>query len=612
MKWVTLISCLFLISSAESKQLPRRYRDVGHHDTFRHFIKIAEGQFPGIIIGLLSQNLQRASYDEVAKLNDNLVQLAKKCSSDDQATPDCEKPLRTVFLDEICHEEGLAEKYVFTECCGKVDPERNDCFLTHKNETSGFIPPFVMPDGENVCKVYQDTRAEFLANYYYELSRRHPFANVAVLYKTVKEFEKVLQTCCLETDKDACFREKLPAVREQKNYAIGLQKHTCSILKEFGKRSLRFQEVADLSRKFPKADFPIILKFAGDIVHIQEEFCKGDTLEYVLDVADLIEYICTHQDTISTKVKDCCDRELLDREECLVNAENDDKPADLPSTFKEFVVKEVCQNFTENKATLLEKFVYETGRRNPEFSKQLLLRVGSKYEGLLGKCCETEHPEECFHQGEGELRQHADNTLETFKMRCNLYEKAGDHGFQNEVLVHYTKRAPEMAFEELYQYTMKFAGVIAKCCKEDDAHIVVCADENTDLLLGEVCQRHEVKPLNKQMHNCCEDSYEFRRDCFSSLGVDPDYVPVPFSSELFTSHQDLCSATPDELLLRKQKQLVHIIKHQPNSTTEQIAEVTGYFTTMVTQCCEAENHEECFMTEGPKLVECSRAVFGEQ
>lgn len=29
MKWVTVISCLFLISFAESKYLPRKYRDVG-------------------------------------------------------------------------------------------------------------------------------------------------------------------------------------------------------------------------------------------------------------------------------------------------------------------------------------------------------------------------------------------------------------------------------------------------------------------------------------------------------------------------------------------------------------------------------------------------------
>lgn len=47
------------------------------------------------------------------------------------------------------------------------------------------------------------------------------------------------------------------------------------------------------------------------------------------------------------------------------------------------------------------RFLYEYSRRHPEFSAQMLLRIGKGYEDLLKECCKTGAPDDCFSRGVG-------------------------------------------------------------------------------------------------------------------------------------------------------------------------------------------------------------------
>jgi len=60
-----------------------------------------------------------------------------------------------IFLNTICQEDNLPR---FTDCCAKKDPERNDCFLSLKNSSRGFISPFERPNAEAACKNYSEHR----------------------------------------------------------------------------------------------------------------------------------------------------------------------------------------------------------------------------------------------------------------------------------------------------------------------------------------------------------------------------------------------------------------------------------------------------------------------
>lgn len=52
------------------------------------------------------------------------------------------------------------------------------------------------------------------------------------------------------------------------------------------------------------------------------------------------------------------------------------------------------------------RFLYEYSRRHPEFSAQMLLRIGKGYEDLLHKCCKPGAPEDCCSRGVGAVRLH--------------------------------------------------------------------------------------------------------------------------------------------------------------------------------------------------------------
>nr|XP_060636639.1 alpha-fetoprotein-like [Anolis sagrei ordinatus] len=141
---------------------------------------------------------------------------------------------------------------------------------------------------------------------------------------------------------------------------LGIQRHTCAVMKKFGSRVLKAFKTVISAQKFPKASFATISKIAEDIAHIHEEGCKGDTLESMLDREKLTKYVCSHQNEISSKLSTCCEKPVVERGECMVHLEHDDKPADLSETVREFVDnKEVCQHYADNNDQHLAKYGIE-------------------------------------------------------------------------------------------------------------------------------------------------------------------------------------------------------------------------------------------------------------
>lgn len=607
MKWITFISCLFLISFAESK--PRKYRDVELHDTLAHYRFISPEVFKGITLTLFSQYLQKASFDDVKKLTADVVELFNKCHADSTSDEACGKHLSEVFLDEICHEQELVTKLELTDCCAKVDPERNECILSHKDETPGFIPPYQKPTVEEGCKAFEDNKEEVLATYLHEIAIRYPMVNVIVPLHSAKLYDGVLTTCCHVENKEACFAEKATAVKKEVIKQVTEQQISCSILRKPGVRALTALKLAQLSQKFPKASFDTTAKLAQDIVHIHEQVCKGDTLESLTERAELVDYICNHKDEISSKLGPCCEKPLLERIACIVALENDDKPADMSPTVVEFIEDpETCKHFHDEPEKHLARFLNQYGQRHPEYSPQLLVRSAKGYEDLLKKCCPLENANECLAEGDALLKKHIADTLEFVKNNCDMHEGLKNYQFQNLLLVLYTKKAPQLTHKELLGYTGQLTAIAEECCHLDDNHRLVCAEGKADNVIGAICLQHEKKPINHQICQCCSATYSFRRECLSALGLDPQYVPIPFEPEF---HEDLCSPDEHEQQTKKQMLLISLVKYKPNISLSQQETVTVDFNAMLEKCCKAENHEACLAEEGPKLVEKVKADLGD-
>ncbi|NWV41522.1 ALBU protein, partial [Grantiella picta] len=602
MKWLTLISFIFLLSSARSRNLQRIARDADHKSPIAHrFNDLKEETFKAVTMITFAQYLQKCSYDGLSKLVKDVVDLAHKCVANEDA-PECTKPLPTVFLDEICQVEKLRDSYGdMADCCAKADPERNHCFLSFKVHQPDFIPPYQRPAADVICNEYKDDRVQLLGNFVYTVARRNPFLHAPAILGLAAEYENALKSCCPESDIGACLDAKVQQISVIKERAkmIGVkQQHGCRILEKYGQRTFEANKLARMSQKYPNAPFEELVKMVHDVKDVYKECCEGDMIECVDDWSELVTSMCSKQDVFSSKLKPCCEKPVVERTKCIMEAEFDDKPDNLPSLVEKYIQdKEVCKSYEPNHDAFLSEFVYEYSRRHPEFSTQLILRITKGYETLLDKCCKTDNPADCYGNAVEEANKHVKETQDVVKTNCDLFNTHGEADFLKGLLIRYTKKMPQVSTDTLLEIGKKMTAVGKKCCSLPEEKRMSCSEHYLSIIIEDMCKRQESTPINDQVSQCCSELYSYRRPCFTAMGVDTKFVPPPFDPNMFNFDEKMCSAPPAEREAGQMKLLINLIKRKPQMTEEQIKTIADGFTTMMDKCCKQSNVDECLGEE---------------
>ncbi|KAK9397151.1 serum albumin-like [Crotalus adamanteus] len=605
MKWVILISLVCLVSFAELKNLPRRYRHVEDHPwTINLASQVSINDFGAITLVLFTQSVPNATLEEVKKLSADIIALHQKCVANEHSDPECTKPLGIVFLDVLCHDEEFSKKYGINDCCTKTDPERNECILSHKLSFKESVPSFVHPTAEKACEAYHNDQNAVVAQYIYEISRRYPKALTVVLLEASKNYKNIMETCCAAADKDACIHEKATEAKKKFREIIEEYEYTCFNLEKYGKDTLHTLKFIETHEKFINANQETISHIANDVVHIYEELCKGDTLEALLDRASLSQYVCAHKNDISSNLDHCCEKPLVERPSCLNTMENDARSPDLPPPAGEILKEtEACKLYAEHGDGHKESFLFILTINHPELSKLLDLEIFNKYKALLEKCCKLEDHVQCLHTGEEQLKLYITKITDVVKDNCDNYKELGGYFFQNVYLIKYSKSIPQAPTSNLIEITKRVAKVAEKCCNLDSNHQVSCALENTDKVIGSVCRYHKEHFINKQLCHCCDSSFISRWDCISNLGPDPSHVPPPFRPKALDAPENLCSPNEETVQESKQGLLSDLMKSKPTISDDILASVIEAFRNLKADCCAAENKKECFDTKGQKLVE---------
>ncbi|XP_009096760.1 albumin [Serinus canaria] len=612
MKWLTLISLVFLLSSARSRNLQRTARDADHKSPIAHrFNDLKEETFKAVAMITFAQYLQRCSYEGLSKLVKDVVDLAHKCVANEDA-PECSKPLPTIFLDEICQVDKLRDSYgSMADCCGKADPERNQCFLSFKVQHPDFIQPYQRPAADVICNEYKDHRVQLLGNFVYTVARRNPFLHAPAILGLAAEYENALKSCCSESDVGACLDAKAAVIKERAKKIDVKQQHECRILDKYGERTFQASKLVRMSQKYPKAPFAELVKMVHEVKDVYRECCEGDMVECVDDWSELVASLCSKQDVLSSKLKPCCELPAVERTKCIMETEFDDKPDNLPSLVEKYIQdKEVCKTYEANHDAFLSEFVYEYARRHPEYSTQLVMRITKAYESLLDKCCKTDNPAECYGNAQEEENKHVKETEDVVKTNCELFNTHGEADFLKGLLVRYTQKMPQVSTETLLEIGKKMTGVGKKCCSLPEDKRMSCSEHYLSIIIEDMCKRQESTPINEQVSQCCNELYSYRRPCFTAMGVDTKYVPPAFDPMMFNFDEKLCTAPPAEREAGQLKMLVNLVKRKPQMTEEQIKTIGQSFTAMVDKCCKQADIEGCLGEEGASLIVQSRAILG--
>lgn len=69
-----------------------------------------------------------------------------------------------------------------------------------------------------------------------------------------------------------------------------------------------------------------------------------------------MSHICSKQDSISSKIKECCKKKIPERGECIIHMNKDDKPKDLSLKEETFIEnKNVCEERNADQDTFMIK-----------------------------------------------------------------------------------------------------------------------------------------------------------------------------------------------------------------------------------------------------------------
>lgn len=68
-----------------------------------------------------------------------------------------------------------------------------------------------------------------------------------------------------------------------------------------------------------------------------------------------MSHICSKQDSMSSKIKECCEKKIPERGECIIQSK-DDKPKDLSLKEEKFIEnKNVCEERNADQDTFMAK-----------------------------------------------------------------------------------------------------------------------------------------------------------------------------------------------------------------------------------------------------------------
>uniref|UniRef100_A0A4W2IKM1 Afamin n=1 Tax=Bos indicus x Bos taurus TaxID=30522 RepID=A0A4W2IKM1_BOBOX len=596
---------IFFFFLTESLTLPTQPQDV---DDVRITQKFIDDNIGYITIIAFAQYIQEASFEEVEMLVKAMTEYRDKCLAD-RTFPECSKLANEVLLENICAMEGLPQKYNFSHCCHKVDFERRLCFFHNKKADIGLLPPLPTLDPEEKCQTYKNNRESFLNNYVYEVSRRNPFVFAPTLLTVAARFEEMTKTCCEEQEKANCFQTKAEPFIYYLKALSSYQKNACRALMKFGRQILQSINIAILSQKFPKIGFKQLTSLLEDVSSKYDGCCEGDVVQCIRGRSKVMSHICSKQDSISSKIKDCCEKKIPERGECIIYSNKDDRPNDLSLREAKFIESDnVCEKRDADQANFMAEFLYEYSRRHPELSTPELLRIAKVYKDLLKECCNMENPPECYRHAENRFNETTEKSLKIVQRECEHFQNLGKDDLKYHYLINLTKLAPQLSTEELTFLGKEMVMALTTCCTLSEEF--ACVDNLVDLVLGELCGINENRNINPAVDHCCKTNFAFRRSCFESLEADKTYVPPSTSQGLFTFHADLCQAHNEELQRKKDRFLVNLVKLKPELAGEELWSLLADFTNVVEKCCKAQEPEACFKEEVfPALFSGIQLVF---
>ncbi|CAI9559060.1 unnamed protein product, partial [Staurois parvus] len=465
----------------------------------------------------------------------------------------------------------------------KAGAERIKCFYDHREVK---VEEFKRPDIEEGCKEQKEHPQRFLFYYIYHVGRRHAKLYQPAVIGIALQYNQITTECCSAEEKVPCFFERMTQVKKLTHYLEDKHKQKCRILADFPEKVFADLIRVQVAQKFGKAEFE----------DMNKDCCTGNSIECMFERMDATEHICEAKEKLSSKLEECCAKDILDRTPCIIALPNDE--SNLSKELKKYYEDDdVCEDYQKDKTHYLLHFAHDYSRSHQESAPQSCLRVAKGYEGLLEQCCASANHAECLKEAPKLLEAALTANEELTKQNCGGLEKLGLNDFYVMLAVKYFGKMPQVSAPTLADLTGRMTKIGVYCCGMADNKKQICAEEKLDILLGEMCEKEKTAVINDNVHKCCINSYADRRPCFMKMEPYPKYVAEKWDESQLHFSADLCEGSADDQLRKKITLLLEFMKMKPDCGSEKLKEVIEAFRKVCQKCCSADEHQSCFDSE---------------
>ncbi|XP_071388760.1 vitamin D-binding protein [Centroberyx affinis] len=510
--------------------------------------------FKAMFLVSLAQNLQNSSQAELVPGIEEAHAMATMCCSA-AATADCGREVNDIVTSIVCSSETLVERNNLKSCCEGSVAEREKCFSGEKAKFP-HNEGFQMSPEEHCAGFKKDNKA-FMQTMIFSFAKGNAFTPALMILGYGKWYHNALQFCCETAEPHSCLETK---------DAGGVQPEASS-----GPNGVN----PGCSGSVYAHDC-LLLPGTHGYMHEADKCCK-------LDVFSLIA--------------------------CLFSKKTDPKPEglsqhyDLPAD-----IQAVCRTYAESPEKAVTNVLYEVSRRHPEASQVVILRYVAAAHQAVAKCCANNDPVECIRttMADNDLEKAIADRIAHYKEVAAFKKTVGNPGFENSLVIKYTRVIPQASFDVINQASKATADLYAECLETDNDHeLLACEDMSIDTM-NEQCFIHDAASINAKLAACCNQTYTERAQCILSMEPDTDFQPAEFDAKNEEVGVKLCTSTAEEQLMLEKRLLHDLVRYKTTITGKQIKKICDYFKAMKAKCCAEADKAACFKTEtDPRQADAS-------
>nr|XP_033816236.1 vitamin D-binding protein-like [Geotrypetes seraphini] len=345
---------------------------------------------------LYTQILVNNSFQDVKRLVNRLMMFSSNCCLSD-AGSDCFEDQSSVFLSRVCKDEiSKLKNMEAATCCGKLSPEKWNCFKELRHHPSVQLPALGPSDGlEECCLFYITDRHSFVELHLYEFSRRLQIFPSETIARVVSIFIKMHEICCKESRPQACFMNMTAHTVTHVAKVIAEANRICQQYKAMGSGKTIIWGIMFFTSLKPTGSLAKTMDFAIEYEKCASKCCEVSewSSDCFLDELEvLLDQFCSKTNTFSYRT--CCLKSRSDRLECLdtiANQQSKKVPDKIPVR-----AGHLCRIHMEYDANIILWYIYEYARRHRKHNLDTVLSAVTDFKATVERCCKKSDYQMCL------------------------------------------------------------------------------------------------------------------------------------------------------------------------------------------------------------------------